>query len=111
VPEHAKSVGEHAGVRHAPCDEDACAELGGAAGRRHSQCRRAASCGKWRRVGRVRRESTRGDDDAGARAHARHMRRRTSGWCQLTFPPRLISRVSSASLPLLAAQNTASSIE
>ena len=51
-------------------------------------------------------ESSRGGEDAGA--HARHMRRRTlSGLCQLTFPPRPISRVSSASLPSLAASNTA----
>ena len=47
-------------------------------------------------------ESTRGDEDAGA--HARHMRRRTaSGLCQLTLHPRPISRLSSASLPSLAA--------
>jgi hypothetical protein len=54
-------------------------------------------------------ESSRGGEDAGA--HARHMRRRTEGLCQLTFPPRPISRVSSASLPCLAASYTASPIE
>ena len=69
---------------------------------------------KWRRVGRApcRRRgdrSTRGDDDAGA--HARHMRRRTSGLRQLTPPPRPISRLSSASLPSLAASYTALPIE
>jgi len=53
-------------------------------------------------------ESSRGGEDAGA--HARHMRRRTTSR-QLTFPPRPISRVSSASLPFLAASNTASPIE
>ena len=58
VPEHARSVGEHAGVRRAPCDEDACAKLGGAAGWRHSQRGRALYSelwGKWRRLGRARR--------------------------------------------------------
>ena len=54
-------------------------------------------------------ESTRGGEDAGA--HARHMRRRTSGLCQLTLPPRPISRASSASLPPLAASHTALPIE
>jgi hypothetical protein len=110
VPEHARSVGEHAGVRRAPCDEDACAKLGGAAGRRHRQRRRAPCSELWgdgavsgERGG----ESTRGDEDAGA--HARHMRRRTP-LRQLTFPPRPISRVSSASLPFLAASYTASPI-
>jgi len=53
-------------------------------------------------------ESSRGGEDAGA--HARHMRRRTSSR-QLTFPPRPISRVSSASLPSLAASHTALPIE
>jgi hypothetical protein len=103
VPEHARSVGEHAGVRRAPCDEDACAKLGGAAGWRRSQRGRARySAVSGERGG----ESSRGGEDAGA--HARHMRRRTaSGLCQLTFPPRPISRVSSASLPSFAALNTA----
>jgi len=58
VPEHARSVGEHAGVRRAPCDEDACAKLGGAAGWRRSQRGRALYSelwGKWRRLGRARR--------------------------------------------------------
>jgi hypothetical protein len=55
-------------------------------------------------------ESSRGGEDAGA--HARHMRRRTqAGLCQLTFPPRPISRVSSASSPSLAACHTALPIE
>jgi len=48
VPEPARSVGEHAGVRRAPCDEDACAKLGRVAGWRRSQrgcARRAAGCG------------------------------------------------------------------
>jgi hypothetical protein len=53
-------------------------------------------------------ESTRGEDDTGA--HARHMRRRTPSR-QLTLPPRPISRVSSASLPSLAASYTALPIE
>jgi len=109
VPEHARSVGEHAGVRRAPCDEDACAKLGGAAGWRRSQRGRARYSELWghRAVSGERGgESSRGGEDAGA--HARHMRRRTqSGLCQLTFPPRPISRVSSASLPCLAASNTA----
>jgi len=71
--------------------------------------------GTWRRVGRAPcrwrggDRSSSSDDDAGA--HARHMRRRTSGSCQLTLPPRPISRVSSASLPFLAASYTASPIE
>ena len=54
-------------------------------------------------------ESTRGGEDAGA--HARHMRRRTSGLRQLTLPPRPISRASSASLPFSAASYTALPIE
>jgi hypothetical protein len=111
VPEHARSVGEHAGVRRAPCDEDACAKLGGAAGRRHIQRRRARYSELWGNgavSGERGGESTRGDEDAGA--HARHMRRRTQ-LRQLTLPPRPISRVSSASLPLPAASNTASPIE
>ena len=54
-------------------------------------------------------ESTRGGEDAGA--HARHMRRRTSGLRQLTLPPRPISRLSSASLPSFAASHTALPIE
>ena len=45
--QNARSVGEHAGVRRAPCDEDTCAELGGAAGRRHSQRRRAPCSELW----------------------------------------------------------------
>ena len=53
-------------------------------------------------------ESSRGGEDAGA--HARHMRRRTQ-LRQLTFPPRPISRVSSASLPFSAASYTALPIE
>jgi hypothetical protein len=53
--------------------------------------------------------SNRGGDDAGA--HARHVRRRTSGWCQLTFPPSPISRLSSASLPSCAACHKALPIE
>ena len=107
APEHARSVGEHAGVRRAPCDEDACAKLGGAAGWRRSQRGRARySAVSGERGG----ESSRGGEDAGA--HARHMRRRTqSGLCQLTFPPRPISRLSSASLPALAASYTALPIE
>ena len=58
VPEHARSVGEHAGVRRAPCDEDACAKLGGAAGWRRSPARARAvqrALGKRRRLGRARR--------------------------------------------------------
>ncbi len=47
VPEHARSVGEHAGVRRAPCDEDACAKLGGAAGWRRSQRGRARYSELW----------------------------------------------------------------
>jgi hypothetical protein len=107
VPEHARSVGEHAGVRRAPCDEDACAKRGGAAGWRRSQRGRALYSELWgQRAVSVERggESSRGGEDAGA--HARHMRRRTtSGLCQLTLHPRPISRLSSASLPLLAASH------
>jgi len=106
-------VGEHAGVRRAPCDEDACAKLGGAAGWRRSQRGRARYSELWGHgavSGERGGESSRGGEDAGA--HARHMRRRTaSGLCQLTFPPRPISRVSSASLPSLAALYTARPIE
>ena len=113
VPEHARSVGEHAGVRRAPCDEDACAKLGGAAvgGAASAAARGTASSGENGAVSGERGgESSRGGEDAGA--HARHMRRRTaSGSCQLTFPPRPISRVSSASLPFLAASHTALPIE
>jgi hypothetical protein len=54
-------------------------------------------------------ESTRGGEDAGA--HARHMRRRTSGLRQLTFPPRSISRLSSASSPSSAALYNFSALE
>jgi len=78
VPEHARSVGEHAGVRRAPCDEDACAKRGGAAGWRRSQRGRALYSELWghRAVSGERGgESSRGGEDAGA--HARHMRRRT----------------------------------
>jgi len=106
VPEHARSVGEHAGVRRAPCDEDACAKLGGCAAARGTASSGENGAVSGERGG----ESSRGGEDAGA--HARHMRRRTSsGLCQLTFPPRPISRVSSASLPSLAASNTALPIE
>jgi hypothetical protein len=83
-------MGEHAGVRRAPCSW--------AVGK-------MASC----RAGAAGATEDRGDDDAGA--HARHMRRRTLGLCQLTFPPRPISRLSSASLPSFAAFHTALSIE
>ena len=85
VPEHARSVGEHAGVRRAPCDEDACAKLGGAAGWRHNQ-RHSELWGDGAVSGERGGESSRGGEDAGA--HARHMRRRTQGWCQLTLHPR-----------------------
>jgi hypothetical protein len=80
-----------------------------------SSAGRRVAVGTWRRVGRAPcrwrcdRSTIRGGDDAGA--HARHMRRRTSGLCQLTFPPRPISRLSSASLPSLAAAYTAMPIE
>ena len=95
-------MGEHAGVRRAPP--------------RHCAARRAAGL-VWENgavsggrclVGEGDR-SNRGGDGAGA--HARHMRRRTSGLCQLTLPPRSISRLSSASLPSLAACHTALPIE
>jgi hypothetical protein len=79
----------HAGVRRAPCSW--------AVGK-------MAPC----RAGAAGATEDRGDDDAGA--HARHKRRRTnipSGLCQLTLPPRLISRLSSASSPSLAASYTA----
>jgi hypothetical protein len=113
VPEHARSVGEHAGVRRAPCDEDACAKLGGAAGWRRSQRGRARYSELWGHgavSGERGGESSRGGEDAGA--HARHMRRRTaSGLCQLTFPPRPISRVSSASSPSCAALYSFSALE
>ena len=108
-------MGEHAGVRRAPCDEDACAELGGSAAKPAPPRAVQRAVGTWRRVGRAPcrwrggDRSSSSDDDAGA--HARHMRRRTSGSCQLTLPPRPISRVSSASLPSLAASYTASPIE
>ena len=52
VPEYARSVGEHAGVRRAPCDEDACAKFGGAAGWRR---RLQRALGTPRRLGRARR--------------------------------------------------------
>jgi hypothetical protein len=72
---NARSVGEHAGVRRAPCDEDACAELGGSAAQPAPPRAVQQAVGKCRRVGRApcRRRgdrSTRGGDDAGA--HARH---------------------------------------
>ena len=108
VPEHARSVGEHAGVRRAPCDEDACAKLGGAAGWRRSQRGRALvqrAVGTGAVSGERGGESSRGGEDAGA--HARHMRRRTPGLRQLTLHPRPISRLSSASLPSLVASFTA----
>ena len=90
----------------------ACRRGGGEA---NAEARRAArlAVGKRRRVGQClgggSDRCSRGRDDAGA--HARHMRRRTSGLCQLTLPPRPISRVSSASLPFIAASNTALPIE
>jgi len=119
VCNNARSVGEHAGVRRAARRGRVCNKLGGSAGRRLSQRRRvpcsplrAASSGEMapvsegRCVGGEGDRSSRGSDDAGA--HARHMRRRTPGWCQFTLPPRPIIRLSSASLPSLAASYTAS---
>ncbi len=97
-------MGEHAGVRRAPYHEDVCAKLGGSAGRRQ-KASAAWAVGIRRALPREGDQSKRGGDDAGA--HARHMRRRTSGLCQLTLPPRSISRLSSASLPLSAASHTA----
>jgi hypothetical protein len=92
------------GVRQAP-------RVGGAAAkptpRRAAQrgwCGETASC---RAMPRWRERSSRGRNGA----HARHMRRRTSGLCQLTLPPRSISRLSSASLPSLAACHTSLPIE
>ena len=79
-------MGEHAGVRRAPCSW--------AVGK-------MAPC----RAGAAGATEDRGDVVAGA--HARHMRRRTSGLCQLTSPPRSISRLSSASLTSYAALYTA----
>ena len=76
-------MGEHAGVRRAP-------RAAGAVGK-------MAPC----RAGAAGATEDRGGVDAGA--HARHMRRRTSGLCQLTFPPRPISRLSCASFPSFAA--------
>jgi hypothetical protein len=61
-------------------------------------CGETAPC---RAMPRWRKRSSRGRD--GARGHARHMRRRTSGLRQLTLPPRSISRLSSASSPSYAA--------
>jgi len=86
------------------------------AGRRHSQRRRAPCSKLWghgavsgeRRVGG---EATEAPGAATTRAPTRGMRRRTSGLRQLTLPPRPISRLSSASLPSLAALYTASPIE
>jgi hypothetical protein len=83
-------MGEHAGVRRAPCSW--------AVGK-------MAPC----RAGAAGATEDRGGDDAGA--HARHMRRRTSGLRQFTLHPRPISRLSSASSPSFAASNTALSIE
>jgi hypothetical protein len=83
-------MGEHAGVRRAPCSW-AVGKL--------------APC----RAGAAGAAEDRGGVDAGA--HARHMRRRTKGSCQLTFAPRSISRLSSASYPSLAASHTALPIE
>ena len=73
--------------------------------------RRAASCcGEMapfvgRHVSGEGDRSNRGGDNAGA--HARHIRWRTLGLCQLTLHPRPISRLSSASLPSLVASFTA----
>ena len=83
-------MGEHAGVRRAPCSW--------AVGK-------MAPC----RAGAAGATEDRGGVDAGA--HARHMRRRTAGLRQLTLPPRSISRLSSASLPSFAACHTALPIE
>jgi len=65
--------------------------------------RAAGAVGKMApcRAGAAGATEDRGDDDAGA--HAKHVRRRTLGLRQLTFPPRPISRLSSASLPSSAA--------
>jgi hypothetical protein len=78
-------MGEHAGVRRVPC---------------------SWALGNMDAAGST---EDRGGDDAGA--HARHMRRRTPGLCQLTFPPRSISRLSSASLPSCAAFHNFSAFE
>ena len=87
-----------------------------AGGRRAQQARRGRVC-KARRAGGAaasqrRRGSSQGcgrsiqrRNDAGA--HARRMRRRTEGLCQLTLPPRPISRLSSGSLLPSAASYTA----
>jgi hypothetical protein len=85
-----RRMGEHTGVRRAPCSW--------AVGKM-APCRAGAAGATEDRDG----------DDAGA--HARHMRRRTSGWCQLTFPPRSISRLSSASSPSPAASYNFSALE
>ena len=77
-----RRMGEHAGVRRAPCSW--------AVGKM-APCRAGAAGATEDRGGVV------------AGAHARHMRRRTSGLCQLTLHPRPISRLSSASLPSFAA--------
>jgi hypothetical protein len=92
MPLDARSVGEHAGVRRAPCDEDVCAKLG-------STGRRAASCGAVSGGRRVSGDGDRSSDDAmdDACAHAKHMRRRTSALTTLTFPPFSIATLSSAS--------------
>jgi hypothetical protein len=85
-----RRMGKHAGVRRVPCSW--------AVGK-------MAPC----RAGAAGATEDRGDDDAGA--HARHMRRRTQGLCQLTSAPRSISRLSSASLQSSAACHMASPIE
>ena len=99
-------------MRRAPYVEEACAKLRVSAGRRRSQ-RRGAPCelAVGKRVGLCLGGAVSGCSSGRDRAHARHMRRRTSGLCQLTLPPRSISRRSSASLPSLAASHTALSIE
>ena len=99
-------------MRRAPYVEEACAKLRVSAGRRRSQ-RRGAPCelAVKKRVGLCLGGAVSGDSKGRDRAHARHMRRRTFGLCQLTLPPRSISRRSSASLPSYAACHTAFSIE
>jgi hypothetical protein len=81
-------------------------------GRAAGQGQRRLGCGETAHGGRCLGgegdQSNRGGVDAGA--HARHMRRRTP-YFPLTFPPRSISRLSSASLPLHAAFHTALPIE
>ena len=87
-----------------------------AGGRRAQQARRGRVC-KARRAGGAAAQPAPTRELAGlwakqqrrndAGAHARRMRRRTSGLCQLTFHPRPISRLSSGLLLLLAACHTA----